>query len=90
MALEMIHNFSLIHDDLPEVDNDDFRHGIPTNHVKYGHGVALLAGDSLLNEAYKVISDELSYSIENQYKENLVNSICKMIEQGKYPKNLWN
>ena len=70
MAIEMVHNFSLIHDDLPEVDNDDFRHGKPTNHKQFNHPTALLAGDGLLNQAYIVISNEMLYSIENQYKEN--------------------
>lgn len=73
VAIEMVHNFSLIHDDLPEVDNDDFRHGKPTNHKKFNHPTALLAGDGLLNQAYIVISDEILYSIENQYKENFRN-----------------
>ena len=59
MALEIIHNFSLIHDDLPEVDNDDFRHGKPTNHKQFNHATALLAGDALLNQAYMVISQEI-------------------------------
>ena len=72
VAIEMVHNFSLIHDDLPEVDNDDFRHGKPTNHKRFGHATALLAGDGLLNNAYIVISDEILYSIENQYKENSI------------------
>lgn len=75
VAIEMVHNFSLIHDDLPEVDNDDFRHGKPTNHKKFNHPTALLAGDGLLNQAYIVISDELEYSVENQYKENIKNKI---------------
>ena len=70
VAIEMIHNFSLIHDDLPEVDNDDFRHGKPTNHKQYNHPTALLAGDGLLNQAYMVLSEEILYSEENQYKEN--------------------
>ena len=73
VAIEMVHNFSLIHDDLPEIDNDDFRHGKPTNHKQFGHATALLAGDGLLNQAYMVISDEILYSIENQYKENFHN-----------------
>ena len=73
VAIEMVHNFSLIHDDLPEIDNDDFRHGKPTNHKKFGVATALLAGDGLLNQAYIVISDEILYSIENQYKENFHN-----------------
>lgn len=75
VAIEMVHNFSLIHDDLPEVDNDDFRHGKPTNHKKFNHPTALLAGDSLLNQAYIVISEEILYSAKNQYKENFNNRI---------------
>ena len=59
IALEMVHNFSLIHDDLPEIDNDDFRHGIPTNHKKFNHATALLAGDALFNQAYIVLSEDL-------------------------------
>ena len=70
VAIEMIHNFSLIHDDLPEVDNDDFRHGKPTNHKQFNHPTALLAGDGLLNQAYIVLSDEILYSVETQYKES--------------------
>lgn len=69
VAIEMIHNFSLIHDDLPCVDNDDFRHGKPTNHRMFNEATALLAGDKLLNEAYIVISNEL------KKKENLENKI---------------
>ena len=52
-ALEMIHTYSLIHDDLPGMDDDDFRRGRPTNHKVYGVGHAILAGDGLLNYAYE-------------------------------------
>ena len=62
VALEMIHNFSLIHDDLPEVDNDDIRHGKPTNHKMFNHSTALLAGDALANQAYIVLSNDLKNS----------------------------
>jgi geranylgeranyl diphosphate synthase type II len=55
VATEMVHAFSLIHDDLPALDNDDFRRGIPTNHKVYGQAVAILAGDALLNEAFAII-----------------------------------
>ena len=54
-ALEMIHTYSLIHDDLPAMDNDDLRRGKPTNHVVYGEGIAILAGDALLTLAFTVI-----------------------------------
>lgn len=59
VAIEMVHNFSLIHDDLPGIDNDDFRHGKPTNHKQYDEATAILAGDGLLNGAYMVISNDL-------------------------------
>lgn len=55
-AMEMIHTYSLIHDDLPAMDNDDLRRGRPTCHIKYGEAVAILAGDALLNRAFEVAS----------------------------------
>lgn len=55
-AVEFIHTYSLIHDDLPCMDNDDFRRGIPTNHKKFGEAIALLAGDTLLTYAFDVAS----------------------------------
>lgn len=54
MAVEMVHTYSLIHDDLPCMDNDDIRRNQPTNHKVYGETVALLAGDTLLTEAFKM------------------------------------
>jgi len=54
-ALEMIHTYSLIHDDLPAMDNDDYRRGRLTNHKVYGDGIAILAGDALLTLAFSVI-----------------------------------
>jgi len=54
-ALEMIHTYSLIHDDLPAMDNDDFRRGKPTSHKVFGDAIALLAGDALLTEAFNVL-----------------------------------
>ena len=83
VAIEMVHNFSLIHDDLPEVDNDDFRHGKPTNHKQFNHPTALLAGDGLLNQAYIVLSDEILYSAENQYKENFCEKVRAFNEFSK-------
>lgn len=52
-SIEMIHNYSLIHDDLPAMDNDQLRRGKPTNHIVYGEGMAILGGDALLNLAYE-------------------------------------
>lgn len=83
VAIEMVHNFSLIHDDLPEVDNDDFRHGKPTNHKQFNHPTALLAGDGLLNQAYIVLGDEILYSAENQYKENFCEKVRAFNEFSK-------
>lgn len=62
-ALEMIHTYSLIHDDLPALDNDDLRRGLPTVHKKYGEDVAILAGDGLLNYAYEVAAMSLDDSV---------------------------
>ena len=55
-AVEMIHTYSLIHDDLPCMDDDDFRRGRPTNHKVYGEAIATLAGDALLTDAFKVLA----------------------------------
>jgi geranylgeranyl diphosphate synthase type II len=55
-ALEMIHTYSLIHDDLPAMDNDDLRRGEPTNHIVFGEGMAVLAGDGLLTDAFFVMT----------------------------------
>lgn len=59
VAMEMVHNFSLIHDDLPGIDNDNLRHGKPTNHIKFNEATAILAGDALLNKAYTLMSEYL-------------------------------
>ncbi len=58
LALEMIHTYSLIHDDLPAMDNDDFRRGKPSNHKQFGEANAILAGDGLLNEGYAVCFEQ--------------------------------
>lgn len=63
-ALEMIHTYSLIHDDLPAMDNDDYRRGNPTNHKVYGDGMAILAGDALLTLAFNVILRQEGVSSE--------------------------
>ncbi|MHC1785496.1 MAG: polyprenyl synthetase family protein [Christensenellales bacterium] len=56
-AIEMIHCYSLIHDDLPAMDNDDLRRGKPTNHKVFGEAMAILAGDALLNTAYQIMGE---------------------------------
>ena len=59
-SIELIHTYSLIHDDLPAMDNDDLRRGKPTNHKVFGEGMAILAGDGLLTEAFYMMSNSLS------------------------------
>jgi geranylgeranyl diphosphate synthase, type II len=56
-AVEMIHTYSLIHDDLPSMDDDNLRRGRPTSHVVFGEGIAILAGDALLTEAFRVMAE---------------------------------
>lgn len=56
-ALEMVHTYSLVHDDLPAMDDDDFRRSVPTNHKVFGEGMAVLAGDGLLTQAMVLLSD---------------------------------
>ncbi len=58
-ALEMVHTYSLIHDDLPAMDDDDLRRGQPTNHIKFGESTAILAGDGLLTLAFEVIARDV-------------------------------
>ena len=67
VAIEMVHNFSLIHDDLPGIDNDDFRHGKLTNHKRYDEATAILAGDGLLNGAYMVISNDVKLRVFQEF-----------------------
>jgi len=57
LAMEMVHTFSLVHDDLPAMDDDDLRRGMPTNHVKFGEAAAVLAGDAMLSGAFEVLAD---------------------------------
>lgn len=66
-ALEMIHTYSLIHDDLPEMDNDDFRRGRPTCHKQFDQGIAVLAGDGLLTYAFEVMLKKACESFDKRY-----------------------
>ncbi|MCL2558948.1 MAG: polyprenyl synthetase family protein [Turicibacter sp.] len=68
VALEMIHTYSLIHDDLPAMDDDDMRRGHPTNHKVYGEAVAILAGDGLLTDAFNVLVNDQSLDIDTRLK----------------------
>ena len=84
VAIEMIHNFSLIHDDLPAIDNDDFRHGKLTNHKKFNEATAILAGDSLLNNSYMLISEDLLHTDNKEElakKIRVLNEITFMVDR---------
>lgn len=69
VALECIHTYSLIHDDLPSMDNDDLRRGLPTCHKKFDEATAILAGDGLLNLAYEIMIDKLKSDFNKNYIE---------------------
>ncbi|MBI2251655.1 MAG: polyprenyl synthetase family protein [Armatimonadetes bacterium] len=77
-ALELIHNFSLIHDDLPSMDNDDFRRGKPALHKVYGESLALLAGDALLTYAFKLASD--NFKIKGIKIKNVLRAIQELAD----------
>ncbi len=74
-AVEMVHTYSLIHDDLPCMDNDDYRRGRLTNHKVYGEAIAVLAGDALLTSAFSAISQS-SFSAETRIQAVNVLSLC--------------
>ena len=77
-AIEMIHTYSLIHDDLPCMDNDDYRRGKPTNHKIYGEAMAVLAGDALLTAAFAQFADA---PYDAQVKINAVNMLAQCAGQ---------
>lgn len=77
-ALECIHTYSLIHDDLPAMDNDELRRGKPTNHMVFGEAEAILAGDGLLTYAFELISrPELSQTVTDHDRLRIVNIIAR-------------
>ncbi|MGA3852532.1 polyprenyl synthetase family protein [Bacillus pumilus] len=76
-AVEMIHTYSLIHDDLPCMDDDDLRRGKPTNHKVYGEATAVLAGDALLTESFRLITSQLSSSVSADKKLRIVDELVK-------------
>lgn len=75
IAMEMIHTFSLIHDDLPAIDDDDYRRGKLTNHKKFNEATAILAGDSLLNNAYMIMIDDIINSKDEIIKSRKIKAI---------------
>lgn len=74
LAIECIHTYSLIHDDLPAMDNDDLRRGKPTNHIVFGEAVAILAGDALLTYAFQLLANE---NIDSDKKIKIINLFSK-------------
>uniref|UniRef100_A0A7C4AJA4 Polyprenyl synthetase family protein n=1 Tax=Thermodesulfovibrio aggregans TaxID=86166 RepID=A0A7C4AJA4_9BACT len=98
-AIEFIHTYSLIHDDLPAMDDDDLRRGKPTNHKVFGEGIAILAGDGLLAEAFRILSDYDYVNIKPDALLRVISEIstaaglrgmvagqaCDLISEGKEP-----
>jgi len=82
-ALELIHTYSLIHDDLPALDNDDYRRGFKTNHKVFGEAMAILAGDSLLTLAFEWVSNPKAYSA--RYQKNLPLVVTELAHHTGYP-----
>ncbi len=79
-ALECIHTYSLIHDDLPAMDNDDLRRGMPTNHKKFGEAAAILAGDGLLSYAFELLTlPELAATLSPADQVRLIHLVAKAI-----------
>ena len=78
IALEMVHTFSLIHDDLPGIDNDDYRRGKLTNHKKYNEATAILAGDSLLNGAYQILIDDIGNTSDEEERARKIKALYEL------------
>lgn len=76
-AVEMIHTYSLVHDDLPSMDDDDFRRGKPTNHKMFGEAMAILAGDALLTHSFEVMEDLLNLDVKPMKVVTLMKELAK-------------
>ncbi len=76
-AVEMIHTYSLVHDDLPSMDDDDFRRGKPTNHKVFGEAMAILAGDALLTHSFEVMEDLLNLDVKPMKVVTLMKELAK-------------
>ena len=77
LAVEFVHSYSLIHDDLPGMDNDDLRRGKPTTHKKFGEAIAILAGNSLLTLAFELLADSKTH-IDSKTRLGLITNLAKM------------
>ena len=75
-AVECIHSYSLIHDDLPCMDNDTLRRGKPSTHIKFGESTAILAGNSLLTLAFEIIADK-KFNVDKNVKINLIKKLSE-------------
>ena len=82
-SLELIHTYSLIHDDLPALDDDDFRRGRSTNHKVFGEAMAILAGDGLLTLAFEWVSNPSAYP--SRFQRNLPVVVAELAHQAGYP-----
>ncbi|MFC3800108.1 polyprenyl synthetase family protein [Cohnella sp. GCM10012308] len=78
VAVEMVHTYSLIHDDLPAMDNDDYRRGIPTNHKVFGEATAILAGDGLLTHAFYVASEAAALGVPAERALAVVRDLSRL------------
>lgn len=76
-AMEMIHTYSLVHDDLPAMDNDEYRRGKKTTHIAFGEDMAILAGDALLNYAFEIMSEAVVNSKQPEKMAKAMNTIAK-------------
>ncbi len=76
-AVEYIHTYSLIHDDLPCMDDDDLRRGKPTNHIQFGEAIALLAGDALLTHSFRLISSASSTSVSETNRLKIISILAE-------------
>jgi len=78
-ALELIHTYSLIHDDLPAMDDDDYRRGLPTAHRKFGEGIAILAGNGLMTLAFQLLAEMPGAAVPDSVKLQVITHLCRAI-----------
>ena len=88
-AIEMIHTYSLIHDDLPAMDNDDYRRGRKTTHVVYGEAMGILAGDALLNFAFETACKGLMQDIGNPAVARAVQCLQVLLRRNSRSSSRW-
>jgi geranylgeranyl diphosphate synthase type II len=81
-AMELIHTYSLVHDDLPAMDNDDFRRGVPTSHKVFGEAMAILAGDALLTLAFRLVAENFASAGDPRRLRDVVVDVADAAGQG--------